>query len=69
MGGGNNITEEAKTIISQQMKKTICQINGGTGFFCLMHYPDTLNLLPVLITSNKVLTENDIEVGKKVKIS
>ena len=68
MGGGNNITEEAKAIILEQMKKSICQVNGGTGFFCLMHYPDNCNLLPVLITSKRFLNENNLEIGKKFTI-
>ena len=54
-----------------QMENCICKIylkNGeiGTGFFCKI--PFNNNLLPVLITNNHVLNENDIDNNKKIKL-
>ena len=48
-----------------QMKNCICKIikndgTKGTGFFCKIPFPNEDNLLPVLITNNHVLGENDI---------
>ena len=56
---------QTKVIISQ-LEKCICKIikdvgNTGTGFFCKIPYPDQFNLLPVLITNNHVLGENNLE--------
>ena len=55
--------EGTKKII-EQMENCICKIypnNGvkGTGFFCKI--PFNNNLLPVLITNNHILNENDID--------
>ena len=60
-----------KTII-EQTEKTICKIKckddgNGTGFFCVIPFPDKFNLLPVLITNNHVLEREDISKGKKIK--
>ena len=54
-----------------QMENCICKIyinNGeiGTGFFCKI--PFNNNLLPVLITNNHVLNENDIDNNKIIKL-
>jgi len=54
-----------------QMENFICKIylkNGGTGtgFFCKI--PFNNNLLPVLITNNHVLDENDIDSNKIINI-
>ena len=56
-------------IITQQMIKSVCIIKNssnvyGTGFFCLIPFPDKRNLLPVLITNNHIINEKDIK-GKK----
>ena len=53
------------------MKNCICIIfkeNGrkGTGFFCKI--PFNNNILPVLITNNHILNENDIEDGKIINL-
>ena len=47
-------------IIEKQKENSICKIiNGnkaiGTGFLCLIPYPDKTNQLPVLITCNHVM--------------
>ena len=56
---------EGKEKILFQMKNTICKIhkkNGifGSGFFCKIKYNEN-ELLPILITNNHVLNENDIK--------
>ena len=61
-------------IILRQAEETICKIKYndercGTGFFCLIPFPDKFNLLPVLITSNHVLDRNDILKDKKIEFS
>ena len=62
--------EGTKKILSQ-MENCICKIyykkgNLGTGFFCKI--PFNNNLLPVLITNNHILNENDIENNKIIKL-
>ena len=56
--------------ITEQMKNSICiidKINStGTGFICLMPFPDKLHPLPVLITANHVLGVNDLKPEKKI---
>ena len=61
-------------IILSQMEKCICKIycpieGTGTGFFCLIPFPDKLNLLPILITNNHILEEKDINEGKIISFS
>ena len=56
------------------MRKCICKIkcsiNGhGSGFFCKIPFPNEFKLLPVLVTNNHVLGENDIKEGKKITFS
>jgi len=62
-----------KTII-EQTEKSICKIDcneegKGTGFFCVIPFPDKFNLLPVLITNNHVLPKKDISKEKIIKFS
>ena len=56
--------------IYDQMNKSVVKIkNGeinGTGFICLIPYPDEIRLLPVLITCNHVLDINDINKKKEI---
>ena len=72
-GGLESLNSNQLEKVLFQMKNCICKIkNGkkiGTGFFCKIPFPDTLNLLPVLITCNHVLDENSISQGKKIDIS
>ena len=62
--------ENTKKIIFQ-MQNCICQIfkNGlnGTGFFCKI--PFNNNYLPVLITNNHILKEEDIDNNKNIELS
>jgi len=60
--------------IEKKIEKSVCKIktnegNFGTGFFCLIPFPTKLNLLPVLITNNHILKENDIRKGQKINFS
>jgi len=60
-------------IITEQMTKSVCMIKSnynlyGTGFFCLIPFPDKKNLLPVLITNNHIINEKDIK-GKIIYFS
>ena len=66
-----SVSLESKIKILFQMENCICKIylnNGeiGTGFFCKI--PFNNNLLPVLITNNHVLNENDIDNNKIIKL-
>ena len=61
-------------VIIEQMENCVCRIFeknifSGTGFFCKIPFPDTLNLLPVLITNNNVLNEERISLGKKISFT
>ena len=54
-------------IIEKQKRNNICKIINvnkaiGTGFLCLLPYPDKTNQLPALITCNHVLNGNEKEV-------
>ena len=60
--------DKLKTII-KQMERNICKIKHsnnetGTGFFAKIPFPDALKLLPVLITNNHVLNEEDYNKDK-----
>ena len=62
---------QSKKIISQ-MDQYICKIelgkSLGTGFFCKIPFPDQNQLLPVLITSNHVLKEDNLKVNNYIEI-
>ena len=65
------ITIEGTEKILNQMKNCICKISKekgekGTGFFCKIPVPGNI-LLPVLITNNHVLKEEDIKNNKIIK--
>ena len=61
-------------IMLKQSINSLCkikenQITKGTGFFCIIPFPDILNQLPVLMTCNHVLNESDIIEGKIIEFS
>ena len=63
--------EGTKTILFQ-MENCICKIYSkdkaiGTGFFCKI--PFNHNLIPVLITNNHILNENNIKDNSIIKLS
>jgi len=69
-----NLTKPQLEKTTFQMGNCVCKIkpdNGkvGTGFFCLIPFPNKLNPLPVLITCNHVLNEQDIIEGSKINFS
>jgi len=56
-----------------KMKRQICKIECseggfGTGFFCFIQYDYNLTM-KVLMTSNYILGENDISIGKEISFS
>ena len=69
----NPINIEQLQRIINLSKKSVVKIKkqnmaSNTGFLCNVHFPDK-KTLPILITSNHILNENDITVGKKVNFS
>ena len=69
-----DISTEGMKLVSNQMEKSICKIkcndgSHGTGFFCKIPFKSNLNLLPVLITNNHVLKEEDIKINNKIQFS
>ena len=60
---------QSKRII-EQMDQSVCKMmdNHGTGFICMIPYPNDFNLLPVLISCNHVLQNEDVEPGKKINL-
>ena len=60
-----SLTNEAIECFNKKINKNVCKIigsNGGIdrGFFCRIPFPNEHNLLPVLITNNTIMNENDI---------
>ena len=73
MGGGHSFSSRDKEKINEQKFNSLCKIKinniiKGTGFLFLMPNPNLLNLLPVMITTNEVLKETDINLGNQIKI-
>ena len=61
-------------IIIEQSENSICKIKcndggNGTGFFCKIPFPDKFHQLPVLMTNNHVISENDIIKDNKIKFT
>ena len=68
----NSISIEETEQILLQMKYCVCQIhkeNGviGNGFFCNIMYNN--NLLQFLVTTNKILNNEDIQTDKIIEIT
>ena len=68
----NSINIEQLQIILESSKKAVVKISKqgcfGSGFLCTFYLSD-FNRLPVLISNNHILNENDITVGKKIDFS
>ena len=69
-----SIPTSALNIISELSEKCICKIKPtveiiATGFFCAIPFPDKYNRLPVLVTNNHVLKNEDIAGGKIIRFS
>ena len=59
--------------IKIQSKESLCQIinknkEKGIGFFCLIPFPTIFDILPVLITNNKILTSDEISIDQSINI-
>ena len=74
----NNVPDsvpiEVLEIIIEQSKKCICKIKCkeggyGTGFFCIIPFPDKLHPLPVLMTNNHVIDKEGIIKGNKIQFT
>lgn len=68
------ITLNKSLKINEQIQKCICKIyinegGNGTGFFCNLTDPKNNNKIPVMITNNHIIGENDLENNNKIKIS
>ena len=65
------LSKEITSKINEQMDENVCKIikgkSIGTGFLCIIQFPDKLKRLPVLITCNHVLGEKDLMEGKEIK--
>ena len=60
--------------IIEQSKKTICKIRckeggNGTGFFCIIPFPDKLHPLPVLMTNHHIIPKAEIIKGNTINCS
>ena len=60
-------------IIKEQSKYSVCKIvkennHCGTGFICLIPFPSKAKQIPVLITCNHVLLNEDIKYGKAIQL-
>jgi hypothetical protein len=72
-GTPDAISFEGLEIIKEQKENNVCKIvkeNGitGSGFLCIIPFPDKLHPLPVLFTCNHVLNDDDIKPGKEIKL-
>jgi hypothetical protein len=67
------ISIDQMQIIKNQMEKSVCKIKcnegSGTGFFCKIPFPNFYNLLPVLITNNHILNEEDLKINNQIVLS
>lgn len=72
IGHPESLTKNATLKMIDQMEKSVCNIikeeMTGTGFICIIPFPDKLHPLPVLITCHHVLRKEDLEIGKKIKL-
>ena len=67
----NSITKFQISSILNQMEKSVCKIKckeggHGTGFFCIIPFPDRNNQISVLITNNHVLGEKELKIGNVI---
>ena len=73
-GKAKYISFDALSIIYKQKKNNVFKIVKknkkiiGTGFFCLIPYPNKENVIPVLITCNHVLRRDDIKIGNEINL-
>ena len=70
----DDVSIDTLKIITEQIEKSICKIKcndggNGTGFFCIIPFPDKFHPLPVLMTNNHIITEDDIMKKNKIKFT
>ena len=71
-GEPESLNKSQMNKIFEQMSKSICKIDNsdlnltGTGFLCLIPFPNKFHNLPVLITCNHVF--NDLQQGNEIKL-
>ena len=63
-----------KKSVDKQLEESLCKIyvnenEIGNGFLCKIPFPDHLNLLPVLITDNHILVQNNTDVKITIKLT
>ena len=69
----NSLSFKKINNMKEKHNKCICKIIKdenpfGTGFICQIPYNNNFDIMKVLITCNHVLDNNDIKIGKKIKI-
>jgi len=72
-GTPDAISFEGLEVIKEQKDNNVCKIIKenditGTGFLCIIPFPDKLHPLPVLMTCNHVFNDEDIKPGKQIKL-
>ena len=72
IGRPRSLSRKELIKIFEQMEYSVYKIikekSTGTGFMCGIPYPNELHKLPVLITCNHILNEEDIKPGKIIKL-
>ena len=73
IGKSAPVSIENEVKINEQMKKFICKIilnnKFGTGFICIIPFPDKFNLLPVLIMNKSVINKDELQRFKSLEIT
>jgi len=71
-GHSDSLSKDKIKKILEQMDNSVFKIlkenSSGTGFLCLLPYPDRFNLLPVLITCHHVLGINELKEGNQIQL-
>ena len=72
IGHPESLSKEQTKKILEQMDNSVCKIikskSTGTGFICLIPFPNKLYPLSVLITCYHVLSKDDLKPGKEIKL-
>ena len=72
IGHPDSLSKDQTKKILEQMDNSVCKIINtkitGTGFICLIPFPNKLYPLSVLITCYHVLSKDDLKPGKEIKL-
>ena len=72
IGHPESLSKEQTKKILEQMDNSVCKIikakSTGTGFICLIPFPNKLYPLSALITCYHVLSKDDLKPGKEIKL-